>query len=278
MKKRFLTFVMSYLLLAAFIGSAEAITIDTTYDAGAGLIQLAADPSSSILTGGTANTGLTLDGTDDGMEGLLAFYYGIEAESDLITLENTSPDSTDEVPPTSEEYDEDFSPGEGFLFGYNLAGLVYGDRLVDQTADTPIASDQTSASGTTSGKVPVIRYETIPFKYYDPPTIVYLKDPTQPKTDPIEPPVFPAEPVKPPPLIPQIPIPDPAGPPPEDLVYDPLNPGPDKIPPDNNIVNPPAPVPEPATMLLFSAGIAGLAFSNLRRNKNIDTRKRVSKA
>ena len=259
MKKRFLTFVISCLLLAAFIGSAEAKKIDTTYDAGAGFIQLAADPSSKI-------TEWALGESDGSMKWLLTFY-GIEDANGFIALEDSA-NSTDEALPTSEEYEEDFSLDEELLFGYNFTGLVYGGRLVNQTAGTPIASDQTSVSGSTPEKVPVKRYETIPFKYYDPATIVYLEDPTQPPT----------EPVKPPPLVPQIPIPDPAGPPPEDFVYDALNPDQDKILPDNNIVNPPAPVPEPATMLLISTGIAGLAFSGQRRNKNIDTRKRASKA
>ena len=287
MKKRFLTFVISCLLLAAFIGSAEAKKIDTTYNAGAGLIQLAADPGTRMLAGGI-DTEWALGEPDDSMKWLLALYR-IKDVRDFIALENSA-NSTDEALPTNEGYEESFSLGNG-LFGYNLAGLVYGDSHLNQAADTQVATDQPTVAGSSYEKVPVIRYETIPVKYFDPPTIVYTYTPTPPKKNklgPVKPPVFP--PKKPPKAVPPsedfippeivIPRKNPpifAGSPPFSEKpgnnSSKLNPGKFEIP-DNSTINSPAPVPEPATMLLFSTGIAGLVFSSLRRNKNADEKKK----
>lgn len=282
MKKRFLTFVISCLLLAAFIGSAEAKKIDITYDAGAGLIQPAADPGSRMLAGGI-DTKWALGEPDGNVKWLLALYE-IEDVNDFIAVENPA-NSTDEALSTNEGDEEDFSLGDELLFGYNLAGLVYGDRLLNQTADTPVAIDQTTVTGSTSGKVPVMRYETIPVKYFDSPTIIYTHTSTPPKeeVDPVKtspkklPKAVPPTDVIPPEVV--IPNENPpivtGSPSPEKPGYNSPKLSPDKIGfPENNIINSPAPVPEPATMLLFSTGIVGLVFSSLRRNKNTDEKKK----
>lgn len=261
MKKRFLTFVISCLLLAAFIGSTEAKKIDITYDAGAGLIQPAADPDSRMLAGGI-DTKWALGEPDGSLKWLLALYE-IEDVSDFIAVENPA-NSTDEAMSTNEGDEEDFSLGDELLSGYNLAGLVYGDRLLNQTADTPVA------------------IETIPVEYSNPPTIVYTYTSTRPRKkelDPVKtparlpvvnqiPPEFVVSSENPPIFTGPSPIPEKPG-------NNPLEPRPDKFElPDNSTINSPAPVPEPATMLLFSTGIAGLAFSSLRRNKNADEKKK----
>lgn len=265
MKKNFLPFVTSYLLLAAFIGTAEATKI-----------QLAAVPPSSA-----ADPGFTLDGQTGGMEWLLTLNYETEAEILLIDLEKAPEDSTDEGLPTGEE-DEYFPLAPEMWLAYNFADLAYGDRLFTQTDGGPITPIQPTATGLASEKKPIFSYGTIPISFYDPPRVVRIEESNSPQQlppddrshDPNDSPKKP----KPAGDLPQV-ISDPLvggplSPPtperrhekPEKPKKNPHNPKSGAVPIPDNVANSPAPVPEPATMLLVSTGIMGLAFRRWRKN------------
>ena len=264
MIRRILAFVTSCLLLAAFIGSAEAKAIPTSYSAGADTLRLA-----SFGSGGTVASGWDLGEQAEDIDWLLAYYYGMETENPDILL-NQVTDSPNETPATNEESEEDFSSKssiEVMWLDYNLASSAYGDNVYGQTAT--LAQPAVDTEGILA---------TFPREFYNrPPVIIYV--PNNRHTPPLESPGLGPTPSPPPDGIRPAPVTPKVGsrPFPPTVVDKPMKPAlpnrpgyfpppkPGLEPPDNGMVQNPAPVPEPATMVLLSTGIAGLAFLGRRR-------------
>ncbi len=277
MKKRVLTFVTSYLMLAAFIGSAEAKMIHIPYYAGAGAFQFSGSASRE-----TAGSGWTLEEPAEGMDWLLAYYYGIEGDTPYVELEQST-EPSNEALAADEESGEGFSLAESMWFNQSMVKMAYGDSY-NQTD----AADQLAVYDSTPENSPQaeISATTIPRAFFNPPSVVVYQSNKEELT-PLGPPaIFPSpspDRGKPQatPVTANIPPSDINPPPPAIPIGEPLVPvspnGPGKpgyFPPSkpgwelpNNNGNGPssAPVPEPATTLLLSSSLVGLAFTRMRK-------------
>jgi hypothetical protein len=212
-------------VLVARVGSAEANIIDSTYGAGAGSFELGnfvnggGNPNAAgsgymgLLPDDTTITGWTVGGPGDGVDWLLASYYGADTGIHSVDLQHLSASSIFTSIPTiaGNEYELLFSTAT--YLGYSTTGAVSAGSVVNQVFSATPSSTHPQAFTPYS----------FMFTATGPTTLIQFMS-TGPNT-----------------------------------AYGPAI--------DSVSVEPTAPVPVPATMLLFGTGIAGLVGTRLKRKK-----------
>lgn len=178
MRKSYLPFVMSCLLLAAFIGSAEA----KKFDEGTTVFQFSTARDSRLMND-VAGEGLKED-----LPWLLISYYGIAEEDLVIDLENPPTDSPEVVPAARENEDDSAVAEEMWSGGRKIASRGYGDPLFKGA--TPGASGSTDgensdgAAFSTGSNVAAERYQTnitVNYSLVDPPIVVAINPVATPR-------------------------------------------------------------------------------------------------